>query len=302
MTLSSNQWANALDVSIKHQFELGFNRRPSVRQALYNMQSSDLSAEKISGIGATGLDAWSTYEIAGQVGHTDFDQGYLTTYTHLEYPIEMRIKRKLFEDSQFNEIFRIAKRLGDSANVKLEIDAASTFVNGFSDTFAGADSVGLMSTAHPYSPENTGTTQSNEGTLSLSKPNLSTTRQLHMALTDDKGELMGVTPDILLVPPELEDTAIELTNSLLDPSSANNSVNPNSNRWTVLVWHYLTDANAWFTIDSSLMADSLDWFNRVPLSIVPKDEDKTIGMTWIGYMRYSFGWSDYRWIYGQNPS
>lgn len=299
-TLTSASWANALDVSIKHQFELGFNRRPPVGPALYNMQGSTLAAEKVSGVGATGVDAWNTYANSGVVGHADFDQGYKTTYTHIEYPLEMGVKRATFEDSQFNEIFKLAKRVGASAQVKREIDAASTFVNGFDDNFAGADAVGLMSTAHPYSPDKTGSTQSNEGTLVLNKANLSTTRQLHMAMVDDTGELMGIQPDILLVPPELEDKALELTVSGKDPESANNTFNTQSNRWMVVVWHYLTDATAWFTIDSSLMDDSLDWFNRVPLSIVPKVEDKTIEAHWIGYMRYSYGWSDYRWIYGQN--
>ena len=73
-------------------------------------------------------------------------------------------------------------------------------------------------------------------------------------------------------------------------------------RFQVQPWHYLTDSNAWFMADTALMAQSLDWFNRVPLSVTPKVEDKTIRATWIAYMRYSLGWSDYRWVYGNNPS
>jgi hypothetical protein len=46
----------------------------------------------------------------------------------------------------------------------------------------------------------------------------------------------------------------------------------------------------------------LYWFNRDPLSILPKVEDKTVAATWVAYMRYSYGWSDFRWVYGNNPS
>lgn len=302
MPLSSTAWANALDPTIAKWFEQGFQRRPSVLSTLYNVQSSESNDEEVASAGAVGIDAWDVYEMAGNVGHADFDQGYKKTYTHKEYPLEVVIKRKLYEDSKFSQIFRIAERMGDSAALKRETDAASTFNNAFSDTFAGADSVGLCSTAHPDSPHKTDSTQSNEGTYTLTKDNVSTVREAMMAFTDDNNNIVAVSPDMLLVPPELEDEALVIAGSLLDPTTANNAINPQSNRFTVLTWHYLTDANAWFMIDSNLMRMSLDWWNRVPLTIRPKVEDKTIAATWIAYMRYSYGWSDWRWVYGNNPS
>ena len=69
------------------------------------------------------------------------------------------------------------------------------------------------------------------------------------------------------------------------------------------VWDYLTDANAWWLIDSQLAKLYLNWFDRVPLEFaMDPTSDFTLEARFRGYMRYSYGWSDWRWIYGNNPS
>jgi len=298
----SGLWADALDPIVRKWFEQGFARRTPLAPSIFNVQMSDRAYEEVSGIGAVGTDAWNVYSISGAVGQADFDQGYKRTYTHVEYPLELQIERKTIDDNKHREVFDAAKRMGDSAAVKRETDAASVFVNAFSGSFLGADGVALCSNSHPFSPQKTASTQDNNGTLSLTKVNVATVREAMMAYTDDVGELVAVMPDTILVPPELEDEAMIIAGSLLQPGTADNDLNPQRGRYNVVPWHYLTDSNAWFMIDSNLMNDSLDWFDRVPLGIVPKVEDKTIRATWIAYMRYSYGWSDWRWIYGNNPS
>jgi phage major head subunit gpT-like protein len=301
--LISENWADALDPIVREKFFLGAARRPSLIETLFNVQGSSRAYEQASGIGAVGVDAWTQWENAGVVGQADFDQGYKSTFTHREYPLELQIKRKLLDDNMWNEVFNIPDRIGDSATVKRETDAASVFNNAFTGgATAGADAVALCSNSHPNSPQKTGSTQDNNGTLSLTKANVRTTREAMMAFTDDNGNKQAVMPKLMLVPPALEDDAIEITKSLNDPTSANNTINAQYGRFEVLTWHYLSDSNAWFMIDPVLMKQALQWFNRVPLNVTPKVEDKTLVATWIAYMRYSFGWSDWRWIYGNNPS
>lgn len=300
--LISENWADALDPIVRKWFEQGYARRPQLLAALFNVQTSQRAYEEVSGVGAVGIDAWENYEMTGVVSEVDFDQGYKSTFTHKEYPLKIGIKSKLLADNNFAEIMNIPTKLGDSAALKREVDAASVFNNAFSDTFAGADSVGLCSDAHPYSPTKTGSTQDNEFTLALTKDNVGAIREAMMAFTDDNGNKVAVTPNLLLVPPALEDEALVIARSLNDPTSANNAINPQAGRWQVQPWHFLTDANAWFMIDQALMKMALEWFDRVPLGINPMVEDKTIEAHWIAYMRYSFGWSDWRWVAGSNPS
>lgn len=297
-------WADSLDPIVRFRFDLAFNRRPSLIDTLFNVQGSERAYEQVSGVGSIGVEPWDAYEMTGAVGSADFDQGYKATYTHREYPLEISIKRKLIDDANFPEVFRLVERVGDSAKQKREIDAANIFNRAFTSGYNGPDGVLLCSDSHPWSPQKTGAVQDNNFALALTAANASTIRTAMMNFVDDAGNPMGVTPDTILVPPALADTAFAELRSEKDPANANNTANPQaeSGRWNIVPWHYLTDTNAWFMIDSMLMKQSLDWFNRVPLSVTPKDEDKTLSATWIAYMRYSLGWSDYRWVAGSNPS
>lgn len=300
--LISDNWADALDPIVRQRFLLGLSRRATLRERIFNVQTSTRAYEQMSGVGALGVEAWDKYRLSGTVGEADFDQGYKSTFTHQTYPLEVKIRRELLDDNQWTEVFNIPDRMGDSATVKRETDAASVFGNAFSASFTGADGVALCSNAHPQSPSKTGSTQDNNDTLPLTRDNVRTVRERMMAFTDDNGNKQGVTPNMLLVPPALEDDALIIARSMLDPTSAENAINPQAGRWTVQVWHYLPDPNAWFMIDDALRAQALEWWDRSPVGINPKVEDKTLVSTWIAYMRYSYGWADWRWVYGNNPS
>jgi Mu-like prophage major head subunit gpT len=303
MPILEANWAELLDPILRKSFEQGYSRRIPMAPQLFNIQASSNSDEQILGVGAIGIDAWNNVNNAGRPSEVDFDKGYLKTYTHVEYGVDLKIQSALVADNKYPAIIRQGEKLGDSAAVKRETDAASVFNNAFSASYLGADAVALCSDSHPYSPTKSGTTQDNNGTLALTKDNVSTVRQLMMAYTDDNGNKVGVTPDLLLVPPGLEDAAITIAGSPLDPTSANNAKNPQNGRFEVKTWHYLTDSNAWFMIDSTLMKMSLDWFDREPVRIAPRaGDDTTYYAYWRAYMRYSYGFSDWRWVYGNNPS
>lgn len=303
MPIISDNWADALDPIIHHWFEQGVGeRKPLVGPSLFNVQGSQRAYEEVSSAGAIGIDSWESYENSGQVPQVDFDQGYKKTYTHREFVVELEIFQKFLEDNKFRQITDAASRLGDSATLKRETDMASVFNNAFSGSYLGADGVALCSNSHPYSPQKTGDIQDNYFTYALTKDNVGLVRQAMMAFTDDTGNLVSVSPNLLLVPPELEDDALEISKSLLDPTSANNAINPQAGRFNVLPWHYLTDANAWFMIDTAMMKRGLDWFDRVALNIKFEGVYKQVRASWTARMRYSFGWSDWRWMAGSNPS
>jgi hypothetical protein len=83
-------------------------------------------------------------------------------------------------------------------------------------------------------------------------------------------------------------------------NSANNNVNFLKGRYDVIVSDYLTDTDNWFMVDSKYMKMFLKWYDRIP-SEFNKDKDfDTYVAKYSAYMRYSFGFSDARWIYGMN--
>lgn len=296
-------WADALDPIVQFRTDLAFSRHPSLLSALFNVQTSNRAYEAVSGVGAISPDAFENYKNGGMIPEVDFDQGYKATYTHVEYPIDFSIERKTMDDADFNNIFRVAERIGDSAFLFREQKAASVFNNAMSSSFLGPDGVALCSDAHPHSPQKSGVTQDNNLALALTKTNLRTAREAMMAFTDDNGNKVGAVPTLLLVPPALEDEAIEIVNSIQNPDNANNTINPMFGRFRVQPWHYLTDSNRWFLIDEMRMRQSLDWFDRVPFSVYLRDgDDRTVRAYWRAYQRFSFGWSDWRWVIGSEPN
>jgi len=298
MPILSANWAELLDPIVRNYFNLGFARRASNIPILYNVQGSSRAYEEVVGVGAIGTDSWETYEEAGRVAEVDFDKGYKKRFTHREYGVDLGIESKLVEDAQNAQVIQLAMKLGDSAAVKREIDAASVFNNATSASFPGSDGVALGSNSHPHSEAKSGTTQDNLfAAMALTKANVATVREAVMAFTDDNNNKVAVTPNLLLVPPALEDEALEISKSLLDPASANNAINPQAGRFQVLPWHYLTSNTSWFMIDTTLAKMHLDWFNRAPVIIRPRDGDDTrFKAYWRASMRYSYGFSDWRWV------
>jgi hypothetical protein len=292
----SEQWAELLEPGLRAIFET--QRAALAAQAvlpqLFNVQSSSKAQEHDLGMG--GFADWEEYK--GAIEYDDPEQLWKTTYTHVEFARGFKVERKLVDDDLYNVINRRPRGLALSAERKREKDAASVFNNAFSSSFAGGDAVELCG-AHPYSPGNA-TTQDNSGTTALSYDAVIATRKLMRAYVDDRGELVPINPDTILVPPELEDTAWTIVNTVLKPGTGNNDANfVRSNVNNVISWDYLTDANNWFLVDGMLAKLYLNWFDRVPLEFaMDPTSDFTLEARFRGYMRYSYGWSDWRWLYG----
>ena len=308
MPLTSGNFADLLKPGLKRIFDIGMGRPSPMIDMLFSRESSSRFEEQYQGMGALG----TVPVFDGSVPYHDFDAGYRTDIRNYEMAMGITIERRLVDDDQYNQIRRRASNMADAFNVTRETDAANVFINAFTDdgtnrmgaSTNGADSVALCSTAHPYSPANSGTTQSNEGTYSLTIDNLDTVRQAMRNFTDDKGQLLGVNPDMLLVPPELERTATQLVSerAIYEPNSAEYDVNMFSGRFRPVVWDRLTDANAWFLIDSTLMKQHLIWQDRINPEFTQADDFDGLTAKFRGYMRYGIGWTDWKWIYGNNPS
>ena len=308
MPLTSGNFADLLKPGLKRIYDIGMSRPRPIMEMLFGVESSTRFQEEYQGMGAQGL----VPPFDGTVPYHNFDAGYRTDIRNYEFAMGIQVERRLVDDDQYGQIRRRASNMSDSFNNTIEQDAVNVFINGFTDSGTnrmgastnGADGVGLLSAAHPYSPADTGTTQANEGTLALTIDNLDTTRQAMRNFTDDAGQLLGVNPNMLLVPPELERTATQLVSerALYEPGSAQYDVNIFSGRFQPVVWDRLTDSNAWFLIDSNLMKQHLIWQWRIKPEFSTAEDFDGLTAKFRGYMRYGIGWTDWKWIYGQNPS
>lgn len=294
----SEQWAELLEPGLRSIFEIARTElaAASVIPRLFNVTGSGKAQEHDLGVG--GFSDFPEYE--GAIEYDDPEQGYKTTYTHVEYAKGFQVERRLVDDDQYNIINKRPRALAIAAMRTREKHAASVFNNAFSASYTGADAVALCG-SHPYSPSNAAT-QSNSGTTALSGAAIIATRKLMRAYKDDRGELVSISPDTIVVPPELEDVAWEEIESVNKAGTGDNDGNfVRSKIRNLVVWDYLTDANNWFLVDSMLAQLYLNWFNRVNLELkMDPTSDYNLVSKWRAYMRYSYGWSDWRWIYGHN--
>lgn len=239
-------------------------------------------------------------EWKGQVSYDGADPDYDITYTHVKYSRGFKVERELLDDQQYNNIFARPEEMAGKFAVKIETDAASVFNNAFSSSYTGYDAKALCADDHPRS-ESDSTSVDNKAALALSVANLDTVRQQGQALVDDRGDLIGWNGNLLLVPSALMKTAHEVTGGPYQSGSAEFNANPYSGL-AYKVWPRLTDSNAWFLIDTTLMKRYLKWYwRRRPDFKATNDFDTEI-RKYAGFMRYSYGWSDFRWLVGSNPS
>lgn len=303
MAISEN-WAELLAPGLRDIFEVQREALAASSRIplLFNVTTSSKANEYDLGMG--GFGDWQAYE--GAIEYDEHEQLWKTTYTHEEYARGFQVERKLVEDDQYNVINRRPRGLAVAAMRTREKHAASVFNNAFAAGYTGGDAKPLCETTHPYSPLNAAT-QGNEGTSPLTHAAVVATRELMRAYVDDRGELVPINPTLILVPPELEETAHKIVNTM---RGSNSQITDQANfaaslvqdaGISYLVWDYLTDANNWFLIDTTLAKMYLNWFDRVPLEFAMSPiSDYQLVAQFRGYMRYSYGWSDWRFVYGQN--
>ena len=298
----SEQWAELLEPGLREIFmqTSAALAAQSRIPALFDVISSTKAKEEFLAVG--GMGEWNAYK--GAIEYDDLEKGYKTTMTHEEYARGFMIERKLVDDDQYSLFRDRPAELAMAAMRTREVHAASVFNNAFSTSYPGGDGKPLCEDDHPKGPSNSGTLD-NEGALSISYDNVIATRLLMRAYTDDRGNLIPANPDTILVPPELEQTAFEMfPQDNNKPNTADSVANfARSFIRNVIPWDYLTDANAWFLIDSARAKQCLKWIDRVPLSFaLDPTSDFNLVSRWRGYMRYSYGFKDWRWVYGNNPS
>ena len=287
-----------LDPGLREIFWEAYNQEQSMVPALYQVGTSNKAVEYDLGIGSMG----EFDEFDGRIDYDAPEQLWRISYTHVEYTKGFPIERKLFDDNLYNVINDRPKMLGMSAARSRETKGASLFNTATANT--GFDGVSLGNDSHPYSATNSTDTQDNLFTLALSTGSLSTVRLAMRAWVDDRGNLAHVRPDTLLVPPELEETAYKIVSppAGYETGSANLTPQFHAGRFKVATWDYLTDSNRWFVIDSGLMKRFLKWYDRIPLEFGEEEDFDTLIAKFRAYMRYSFGYSDWRWVAVCEPS
>lgn len=262
---------------------------------LYNIMNSERASERTRGL--EGLSNFSNDD--GPLNFDEFGAGDLKTFTHDRFRKGIRITREEMDDQEVPLMQNKVRLIAEAASRTVADHMAAPFINAFAtsgDGAGAADGLALCSSAAGRTAGKKNL--ANKGSTALSATAVKDTRALMRKFKDERGGVLNVNPDTLVVPVDLEEDAYVIAESTLKSGTANNDANINLNRLNVIVDPFLTDANDWFMVDSRLAGLHLHWFWRVMPEFAEVSDQIEDELRMRGYMRFSYGADASYWIYG----
>ena len=301
MAISRSALAKELEPGLNALFGLSYDQYDAEYAAIFSQETSDRAFEEEVLI--TGFGGAPTKTEGAGVSFDNASESFSARYTHETVALAFALTEEAQEDNLYDSLGkRYTKALARSmANTK-EVKGANVLNNAFSSSFTGGDGVSLINTAHPLagggSAANRATTMAdlNEVSLEDALIDIST-------FTDDRGLTISVNATKLVVPPQLVFVADRILNSPGRSGTADNDINAIANTGVLpggyTVNHYLTDPDAFFLLTSVTEAgEGLKMFQRTAMETSMEPDFSTGNIRYKARERYSFGFSDWRGIYG----
>lgn len=278
-----------------------FDPYPPQFSKIFRVMSSNRAIEQTTQLSGLGL-----FPVVTENGNVTYDQpvqGFDKTYQHDQFGLGFRASRIMVDDDKFGIIKKMASELGRGARETLELRVASHFNNAFTaGAYAGPDGVALCSASHPQ--VKVGGTQSNTTTASdLDVTSLQLALTAFRTMKDSAGKKIRISPQKLVIPPQLEFVAAEILKGNMRSDTANNTVNAFKQREQFssfsdfMVWDYLTDDDSWFILSDKSDTELRFYWREKPNTYHDVDFDSRAVKTAM-WFRYSSGWSDYQGVYG----
>ena len=275
---------------------------PSQYDKIFTKHDSKMALERTAEMRFLGLAQLKT-----EGGQTAFDNSagerYIYNQEHTEIGLGYAITRKAVDDNLYKTQFAPSNLgLMESFQQTKEIYGANILNTATTyNASIGGDGKALVASDHPIDGStisNYGTTELNESTL------LNSMIAIRTNFKDQAGLKVFARGRRLIVPPALEPVAIRLTKTELRPGSADNDVNaimmtagglPEG----YMVNDFLTSSSAWFLLTN---IDGLSYMQRIKFETDMQVDFVTDNLLVKAYERYSFGYYNWRSIYGNLPS
>lgn len=298
----STNFGKLLEPGLRKIFFETYDEIPEQYSKIYNVHTSNSATETDHGMGAFGDWELRADEVSN-VSYAKIKDGKDVVYRHKAFTKGFMIGRELYDDEKYGQMKKMAKALARAGRAKVEKDAISLLLKGFKKTspeFVGIDGLCLFHDQHTL--VDSSKKCSNVLTEALSEESLKKAIKMMSEQLDEAGNLIQMKATKLIVPPALEDTAIRLLKSTHLPGSQDNDTNAYlKDRMEIVVMDYLGETaggsdKVWFLQDGS--RHELNFFWRVKPEFKSEEDFDTFVAKYRGYMRYSFGFSDWRGMVG----
>lgn len=277
---------------------------PSQYDKIFTKHDSKLALERTAEMRYLGLAQLKT-----EGGQTSFDNNagerYVYNQEHNEIALGYAITRKAIDDNLYKTQFH-PSNLGLIESFQQTKEIYGSNILNTATTYnanIGGDGVALCATNHPID----GGTVANKPTTDVDLNEATLLNGMIAIRTnfkDQAGLKVFARGRKLIVPPQLEPVAIRLTKTELRPGTADNDVNAILSTAGGLpegymVNDFLTSAYAWFLLTN---IDGLSYMERVKFETDMQVDFVTDNLLVKGYERYSFGYYNWRSIYGSFPT
>ena len=298
----SENFGKLLYPGLRKIFFETYQELPEQFPRIFNVETSNSATETDHGMGAFG-DWTERKDELSPVAYAKIQDGGEVIYKHKAFTKGFMISRELNDDEKYGQMKKMAKALARAGRAKVEKDAITVLTKGFKSdegAFKGRDGKELFHDQHPLVDSEK--TCSNLMTGALNETNLKKAIQMMASQLDEAGNLIQMKATKLIVPPALEDTALRLLHSTQLPGTNHNDTNEYlKNRLQVVVMDYLGATaggsdTAWFLQDGT--RHELNFFWRVKPEFKNEEDFDTFVAKYRGYMRYSYGFSDWRGMVG----
>ena len=298
MAISRAQLVKELEPGLNALFGLEYKRYENEAGQIFDNESSDRAFEEevmLSGFGTADVKP----EGSG-VQYDDAQETYTARYTHETVALAFALTEEAIEDNLYDRISsRYTKALARSMATSKQVKAANVLNNAFAASgYNGGDGESLCGNAHP-------TLNGNQTNIPTTASDLSET-SLEQALIDiasfqdERGLKIAAQGMKMIIPKELQFTAERIMKSQGRVGTADNDINAVKSMGMIpqgyVVNHYLSDTDAWFI--KTDVPNGMKHFVRAPLKTAMEGDFDTGNVRYKARERYSFGWSDWRGIYG----
>lgn len=295
--INSSNFAKALWPGVNAWWGKAYAEYPEEWSKLFDKYSSRKAFEEDVGVSSFGLA--SVKAEGAPIAYDTERQAFISRYTHVVYASGFIITREIYEDDQYDVVGqRKAQGLAFSMRQTKEVIGANVYNRAFNASFVGGDGVSLINSAHP---NYAGGTWSNVlATASdLSEAALEQACIDIAGFTNDRGLTIAVRPDALIIPRQSIFEAQRILKSDGRVGTDNNDLNALKTMGMIpkiITNHYLTDTDAWFIRTD--VKDGMKYFERRADEFGMDEDFDTENAKYKATMRFSFGWTDARGLYG----
>jgi hypothetical protein len=286
-----------LEPGLNALFGLEYDRYENQDKEIFDTESSDRAFEEEVMLGGF---ANAAVKPEGQgIVYDDAQETYTARYTNETIALAFALTEEAVEDNLYDKLStRYTKALARSmANTK-QVKAANILNNAFAAANPGGDGVPLNSAAHPTLSAN----QTNTLAVAADLNETSLEQMLIdiAGMQDERGMRIALRGMKMIIPVNLQFIAERLMKSAGRPGTADNDINATKNMGMVpegyVVNNFLTDTDAWWIKTDA--PNGLKHFTRAPIRTAMEGDFDTGNVRYKARERYSYGWSDWRGIFG----